>query len=172
MVYGIFSHTPSWVWALLALLLVLGWKQSRPGRYSLNRSAAMPLAMVVLSVYGTVSAFGATPQVLAAWCAAALPLAWLVSRTALPHGTRYDATLRSFSLPGSWTPMVLIMGIFLTKYAVGVALALEPARAHDPQFALVAALLYGGFSGCFLGRGARLWRLAAASRPVNARLMA
>lgn len=172
MVYGIFSHTPSWVWALLALLLGLGWKQSRPGHYSLNRTAAMPLAMVGLSVYGTVSAFGATPQVLSAWCAAALPLAWALLRTELPHGTHYDAALRRFSLAGSWTPMVLIMGIFLTKYTVGVALAMEPARAQEPVFALVAALLYGGFSGCFLGRGARLWRLAAASHPATSRPMA
>lgn len=172
MVYGILSHTPFWVWALLALLLVLGWKQSRPGRYSLTRTTLMPLAMVGLSVYGTVSAFGAPPQVWAAWAAAALPLAWAISHTALPRGTHYDAAQRSFWLAGSWTPMVLILGVFLTKYAVGVALAMAPARAHDPVFTLVAALLYGGFSGCFLGRGARLWRLAASSRTASTGLVA
>lgn len=159
MLSQILLHTPSWVWALFALLLVLGWKQSRPGSYSLARTLAMPLAMSGLSVYGTVSAFGGIPQVLLAWCAAALPLAWLVSRTAPPQGTHYDAGLRRFSAAGSWMPLALMMGIFLTKYAVGVTLAMQPARAHDPVFALAAALVYGAVSGCFFGRAARLWRL-------------
>ncbi|KQP22403.1 hypothetical protein ASF43_00255 [Pseudorhodoferax sp. Leaf267] len=161
MLVQILSHTPSWVWGLFALLLVLGVRQSRPGRQSLARTLVVPLAMAGLSLYGTVAAFGATAAVLAAWCAAALPLAWALSRSALPAGTRYDAARRSFSVAGSWMPLALMIGIFLTKYAVGVALAMVPARAHAPAFGLVVALLYGAFSGCFFGRAARLWQLAA-----------
>ena len=168
MAYQIVLHTPSWVWALLALLSVLGWTQSRPGRTSLTRTVVMPLAMVALSIYGTVSAFGATAPVLAAWCAAALPVAWTLSRTALPQGTHYDAGLRRFSVAGSWMPLALMMSIFLTKYAVGVTLAMQPARAHDPVFALAAALAYGAVSGCFFGRAARLWRLVGRdARPAT-----
>lgn len=171
MLYQILLHTPSWVWALFALLLMLGWKQSRPGSNSLTRTLVVPLAMAGLSVYGTVSAFGGTPQVLFVWCAATLPLAWALSRTALPPGTRYDAGLRRFSVAGSWMPLALMMGIFVTKYAVGVTLAMQPARAHDPAFALAVTLLYGVFSGCFFGRAARLWRLVGRdARPATADL--
>lgn len=167
MLYNILSHTPLWVWALLAALAALGWKQSRASHSRLARTAVMPLAMVGLSLYGTVSAFGATSAVLVGWCAAALALALATARSALPPGTRYDAGLRSFAVAGSWVPLVLMMAIFLTKYAVGVALAMDPARAHDPAFSLTAALLYGAFSGCFFGRSARLWRLALADARVS-----
>ena len=63
MFYQIIIHTPVWVWALLALLLWLGIKQSRPGQPSLLRITVMPLVLTSLSLSGTVSAFGSAPQV-------------------------------------------------------------------------------------------------------------
>jgi hypothetical protein len=143
MLYQILMHTPLWVWALLAALLALGVKQSRPGRIRLARTVVLPLAMAALS----------------AWLLAALPLGWGMSRTAPPAGTRYDADERVFRVTGSWWPLALMMGIFLLKYAVAVTLVQAPGLAHAPAFAVPAALLYGAFSGCFFGRSARLWRL-------------
>jgi hypothetical protein len=76
-------------------------------------------------------------------------------------GTRYDATDRTFFLPGSWVPLATILGIFLTRYIVNVDLAMNPPLAADSQYALAVAALYGVFTAVFLGRAARLWRLAA-----------
>ena len=81
----------------------------------------------------------------------------------VPAGTTYDPARRQFQLPGSWVPMALIMGIFLTKYFVGVELALQPALARDSSFALQIALLYGVFNGLFAARALRLWRLVRRS---------
>ena len=61
--------------------------------------------------------------------------------------------------------MVLILGIFLTKYAVGVATAMQPALRAEVAFALPVAVLYGVFSGLFAGRTLGLLRLA---RPQHA----
>jgi len=55
-----------------------------------------------------------------------------------------------------------MMGIFFTKYAVGVTLALQPALARDLPVALALSAVYGAFSGVFLARAARLWRLVLA----------
>lgn len=171
MLTQILLHTPPWVWALLTLLAALGCKQSRPGVHSLSRTAMVPLAMGGLSLYGSMSAFGATSAVLAAWGVAALPLAWIISRSAVPAGTRYDTGTRRFAVAGSWVPLGLMMAIFITKYVVGVMLAMAPARAHEPAFALAVVLLYGAFSGCFFGRSARLWRLALReATPGHARM--
>ena len=57
-------------------------------------------------------------------------------------------------------PLVLIVGIFLVKYAVGVELALQPALARDGTFALQIAVLYGLFNGLIVARALRLGRLA------------
>jgi hypothetical protein len=43
---------------------------------------------------------------------------------------------------------------------------MQPALARDSQYTLVTGALYGLFSGIFIGRAARLWRLAF--RPAGA----
>ncbi len=159
MLYLVITHTPIWVWALLALLVWLGMKQAVTSTIGLRRVTVMPLGMTALSLYGTVSAFGARPGPIVGWLLCALLVAGVAQGIAAPAGTHYDPAARSFTLPGSWTPLALMMGIFATKYVVGVGLAMHPDLAHDTEFALVVGCLYGIFSGMFAGRAARLWRL-------------
>jgi len=70
------------------------------------------------------------------------------------------------SVPGSWLPLALMLGLFATKFAVGVLVALAPALRHDAAFAASAGLAYGAFSGLFLGRALALRALAAGGRPA------
>lgn len=160
MLSQIIIHTPHWVWGLLLALLALGMSQVFTRTVTLRRTTLLPLAMVALSLYGTVSALGAAPQVLLAWLVGATLTAWLVTQRPLPVGTRFDCATHCFTVPGSAVPLALIVGIFLTKYGVGVQLAMAPALQHDSTFTLVVGALNGGFSGVFAARGARLWRLA------------
>ena len=163
----VLQSTPPWVWGLLAALTALGLSQARTRSASLARITFMPVAMIALSLWGTASAFGGSPQfgsVVLAWLAAAAAALAIVAPLAPPSGARYHVATRTFTLPGSWIPMLLILGIFLTKYIVGVELAMQPALAHDASYTLAVGTVYGVFSGLFAGRGARLWRLA--SRPA------
>ena len=160
----VLMHTPTWVWGLLATLTALGLSQARDRSASLARIALLPISMTALALWGTVSAFGGSTQfgpVLLAWLTAAVAALAAVAPFAPPAGTRYDPATRSFSLPGSWVPLLLILGVFLTKYVVGVELAMQPSLAHDGQYTLVVGTLYGAFSGLFSGRTIRLWRLTA-----------
>lgn len=159
----ILQNTPTWVWGLLAGLLALGISQLRQRQASLARIVVMPAAMTLFAVWGMVSAFGvgaAFAWVLLAWAAAAIAVGALVGMGAAANGTRYDAATRIYELPGSAMPLLLIVGIFLTKYAVGVELAMQPRLAADPGFAVSIAALYGVFTGVFAGRAWRLLRLA------------
>ena len=173
MLVPVLKGTPTWVWGLLAALAWLGLSQARARTASLARIALMPVAMTGLSLWGTVSAFGGSPMfgyVMLAWMFAAAVMLSVITPTAAPRGSSYDAAARTFSLPGSWVPMALILAIFLIKYVVGVDLAMQPTLARDGQYTLVVGALYGLFSGVFAGRAARLWRLAfqpaAAAQPA------
>lgn len=161
MLIQILAGTPKWVFALFALLLWLGSRQLLSHRISLTRATLMPVAMTALSVYGVLSVFSHQPVALLGWAVAALAAAAIVLRRRLPANTRYLAAQRRFELGGTAVPLVLMMGIFFTKYAVGVQVAMHPQRSSDLAFALAVGLLYGAFSGTFAGRGLRLWRLAA-----------
>jgi hypothetical protein len=101
----IVKNTPVWVWGLLATLTLLGLSQARARTAGLARVTFMPAAMTALSVWGTVSAFGGSPQfgfVLLAWIAAAVVGLVTVAPMTAPAGTRYDAAARTFRQPGSW----------------------------------------------------------------------
>ncbi len=82
---------------------------------------------------------------------------------------RYDCD-KLFSMTGDErNQLVLMMAIFMTKYAVGVMLALHPDEANHAAFGLATSTLYGAFSGAFFGRATRLWRLARrAAQPLVA----
>ena len=160
MLTQIIKNTPLWVWGLLAGLITLGVHQSSARVASLKRVLILPAIMCSLSILGTVSAFGMVPSAWLAWWLGAFGLFALVLVIRLPAGTTWDSTGRVFTLPAAWSTMLLILGIFLTKYAVGVALAMKPQLAQAEVFSQTISLLYGAFSGIFLARAARMWRLS------------
>jgi hypothetical protein len=157
----ILRNTPTWVWGLLAGLLVLGATQLRDRTASLARVSLLPVAMTVFSVWGTFTALGGSPL------RAGVAGVWLVAAVLLFAATapgrsiaQYDPAQRIYTLPGSAVPLLLVVGIFLVKYVVGVELAMAPRLVQDTQYALTVAGLYGALTGIFIGRAARLWRLA------------
>ncbi len=160
MLTQIIHSTPVWVWALLAALVALGYSQSRSRSVGLRRLLVIPMIMIFLSLFGTVSAFGPSPAVLGVWLAACAMVVSLMVLRPAPLGAAYDSTLRRYAIPGSWLPLFVILGIFCTKYAVGVTLAMQPGMAQQAVFATLVSMLYGLFSGFFAGRALRLWRLA------------
>ncbi len=169
----VLQQTPVWVWGLLAGLIGLGLSQARARKASLARVALMPVTMTALSLWGTVSAFGGSPlfgYVMLAWMFGASVMVAVVAPMAPPRGAGYDGATRTFTLPATWVPLALILVIFLTKYVVGVDLAMQPGLARDGEYALVVGVLYGLSSGIFAGRAARLWRLAFHLEPRRLQL--
>jgi uncharacterized membrane protein len=168
MIVQILFNTPLWVWGLLAALLALGFSQARSRTAGLPRLLLMPLGLGAFSFWGTISAFGAPAAVLGSWFAACVLLLLVVAQIRIPAGVSYGRNTRQFALPGSWIPMALILGIFITKYAVGVSLAMQPDLKANANFMLAISTLYGAFSGIFAGRTIRLLRLAMrpAANPI------
>jgi hypothetical protein len=159
----IVSHTPPMVWALLAGLVALGLSQARERRVGLARATMLPLAMVALSLWGTASLYGHGPHlplVLGAWLVPASAAFFAVARTAPARGTQFDPVAKVFVVPASWLPMLLIVGVFVLRYATNVALALHPELASDAGFCVSTTLVSAGFTGIFGGRAARLWQFA------------
>lgn len=159
MIAQIISGTPVWVWALLLGLIWLGSKQLMFRVTGFGRIVRMALLMTAFSLYGTVSAFGASPEALACWLGAALAACLLVLRLPLAEGSRYLPAQRAFELPGSWVPLALMLGIFSVKYVAGVLTAMHAPVVQTALFVPVLGLVYGAFSGIFLGRAGRLVRL-------------
>ncbi|RRH92258.1 hypothetical protein EH244_00135 [Variovorax beijingensis] len=168
MLLQIILHTPKWVFAVFVLLLWLGCRQLLSGSVSLAKVTVMPIAMTGLSLAGVISAFGDSPGALLGWAATAAALVLLVLQNPLPASTRYDRAAREFHVAGSAVPLLLMMGIFFTKYVVGASLAMHPELRQQAGFAVAVPMLYGAFSGIFAARAVRLWRLAISTDAMAA----
>ena len=163
MLSQILAHTPTWVFALFAVLVALGLGQMRTREVPLSRAAILPLVMVTLSLAGTLNAFPGSLWALASWAAVLTVTTSLLSMKPMASGTMFHAASKRFTLPGSAVPLALMMGIFFTKYAVGASLGSRAELAQLPAFTVGASAIYGLFSGVFLSRGLRLWRLSRAA---------
>lgn len=159
----IISNTPKWVFVLLFVLLALGILQMRTSTRSKNRVFIFPIVFLILSFAGVISAFGMSAMPIAAWAAGYIGLASLMGRGLAGSGNAYNSETKKFTVAGSATPLVLMMGIFFLKYFVGASMAMKAGFTTDAAFPIVISLLYGVCSGAFAGRALRLMKLVKSS---------
>jgi hypothetical protein len=166
-IVAILSHTPGYVWAILAALVLLGSLQLRRQRMSRMRLLIAPVAMGALSLWSVTTAFGTKPAVIAAWLLG-IGAAWLANRALRwPRDVRSDGD--AFVVAGSPWPLALMLAIFALRYAVAVSLVFHPEWRADPVFAAPMALLYGALSGMFTARAVRILTSGPEVRRVAAR---
>ena len=160
MLIQILTHTPIWVFALFFGLLALGYYQSKSRMLSRGRALVLPVAMILLSLVGVISAFGLSPVGLAFWTVGVTAAVALGVKLTTTKGVSFSAEKRSFFVPGSWIPMIFIMAIFFTKYVVGAVSAMHLPFANGIGFVATISFCYGLFSGVFLARAIVLFRFA------------
>jgi hypothetical protein len=166
----IIAKTPLWVWALLAFLIYRGVSASVDREVRLGSIFAIPLVMLALSIQGIASSFGASPIAALSWLACVVAAAMLTWRFSGGAGITAYPPRRMILQHGSWMLLILMMGIFITKYAVAVTLAIHPGYRQDGAFVAAVCALYGGFNGIFIGKLLRVisvYRRAAAGLDLS-----
>lgn len=149
MLIHILSRTPLYAWAILAFLVWRSVVELRDREIAVRRIFVLPVVMLALSLHDMGSRFGLDAAALGAWllgCAAAVLLAWKFSRIRISTGSAPDRVV----VRGSVAPLLVMLAIFMTKYATGVMLVLQPARVGELALAICA--VYGLFNGFYLGR--------------------
>lgn len=151
MLNQILTHTPLYVWAILAFLIVRGVIALRTREVAMNKLFIIPVVMAVLSLVDVAAKFGFGGLGFTLWAATALVTVALLARFSgarvAPAGTPGRVTVR-----GSAFPLVLMMAIFATKYVSSIAVAVQPQLRADARFITVVCMLFGLFTGYFVGR--------------------
>jgi hypothetical protein len=164
MIQQIISHTPLYVWAILAFLVTRGMAASAEREVTVRKLIIIPAVMLALSWFDINAKFGFDGLAAAAWVAGALAGAALVWRKFDSASMACDPASGTIRLRGSWMPLALMMAIFCTKYVVAVLVAMQPAARHDSLFVAAVCIVFGLFNGAFLGRLAcqmTVWQRAA-----------
>jgi hypothetical protein len=151
MLMQIFTHTPVYVWVILALLVFRGIVASADRDMAFGKLLIIPLVMPLLSLQDISTRFDGGSVRFAFWAMAALltaVLVWKISPTRLSAGTQPGKVL----VRGSWIPLAAMMAVFVTKYVAIVMLAINPHLRTDTLFIAAACGLFGIFNGIFFGR--------------------
>jgi len=151
MLIQILSHTPVYVWAILAFLVWRGVAELREREIALPRMFVLPLAMLVLSLHDIARKFGFDTTAFIAWTAAfaaAALLAWRFGRVRVAPGSAPGRV----RVAGSVIPLVLMLSIFTLKYLTSVLLAVRPELAGHGMVVVAVCAMFGVFNGYFLGR--------------------
>lgn len=156
------THTPLWVWPLLAALLALGLLQTRPRRVWPGQALVFPSVMSVLTPVALTAHPGAHARlagVLFVWGVSTLVTALAFRRHALHPSEHFSAATRRLHLAGSWGPLCVILAVFSLRYALAATQAVNPALAAQPAFTWTLAALAGLPSGWMVARIRGLWAL-------------
>lgn len=154
------AFIPVWVPAVLLALLALGYRLSRTRTVRPAALVGIAAAMFGFSLYGVASAFGVDPLALLVWLVAYAAAAvggakWVSSAGMAKVG-------RLVVVPGSWLPMVLLVGIFGAKFVLGFAAGVHSPVLHSPAFILAMSGVLGMLSGGFGARAVAVHRFAKA----------
>jgi len=151
---AIVSHTPTWVFGVFAVLIAIGLRQTQPRIVSRRRLIVLPLVIAAYSLYGVAMASHGSAVALAVWLVA-VSAAFLLTRLSPPSGA-VSETASTVRVPGSWMPMVVIVGLFAARYAYNVMLAMHPEVLHSASFMAMFSALFGFLGGLLLSRSVLL----------------
>ena len=169
MLVQILLHTPVYVWAILAFLLYRGVLAARDRDITLARLMVVPLLMLALGLQSLAAQFGIASAATAVWLAGTILVGgqrWAFGASRVSAGAGGGLRIR-----GSWTPLLLMLAVFMIKYTIGVLQVIRPDIAGNPGFALPASGVLGLCNGYFLGQlacdyaAARGRQAYSASRP-------
>lgn len=150
------ASMPAWVPALFAGLMFLGYRLSQPQAVKPGKLVGVAVGMFGFSVYGLLSTFGPAPLAVLWWAAAYAVAVVLGARYVAAQGLRTVG--ERVQMPGSWLPLVLMLGIFAVKAVLSVATGTRWPGLQDAAFIAGMSGLLGALSGGFAARAVAVSR--------------
>jgi hypothetical protein len=144
---GIITHTPLWVWPLLAYLVWQGIKAMQPRTTTIWRALIVPAVFIVWGLSRLSFGQQGSAAPLIAWIAAALVFLPVGIFTPRPFEVDHETGL--IKRPGSVFPLIRNITVFALQYTIAVLAALH---ADDLAIgALIGRAVPGAMSGYFIG---------------------
>ena len=145
------THTPAYVWLILALVVARGVVALRTRETTLRKLCIIPAIMLPVALLDIARKFGLDGLPLGAWTLGVAGAMWAVWSL---RGTRIGAGAAPglVRVRGSVMPLLLMLLIFVVKYATTVMLVAAPALLHGAGVTALACALMGAANGWFFGR--------------------
>jgi hypothetical protein len=164
--FAIVTHTPWWVFALLAYLIWMGVKGLQPRTLPLARVFITPVVFIVWGVLGAAGRHLPPSLNAAAWIGGAV-LGAIPGVLTSPRRVELNRAAHLVHIEGSAFPLIRNLTIFCLRYGLGVAAAVS--HGDDSGLAVVATTVSGLSAGYFLGWSATIWRTLSRAPAIPVR---
>ena len=152
------EHTPWWVFLIFLFVVSRGILALRTRTVEISRLAIIPVIFAVWGAYSLFSLFGLDVAAVAIFAVALLAGAGVGLVLAQHGAVRADQANGLVEVSGSPVTLILVLAIFIGKYALGYWLAVDPGARTSLSFLAADAIVSGFVIGVFVGRFAGLWR--------------
>ena len=159
----VLKHTPAYVWAILAALIVFGSLQTRDQVIGRTRVLVLPIGLGAYSLWSAASTFGVQWQVLAAWALGMSAMLWGARWVQWPRRVDFLPERNAFAVGGSFLPLVAMLAVFAVRYVATVTLILHPQWRSLATVAIVGGLGYGLLAGVFAMRARTIFASGGSS---------
>lgn len=137
----ILTHTPGWVWLVLALLVFRGLKRTKTREVSQNSLILLPAILTVLALRRLVMA-GFDADVLMG-TAIGIIAAFVILLSIKPARQTRRLPNGKLLLQGEWLSLGLLLVIFAANYIDGVLTAIDPATAASGPMQITWSFVNG-----------------------------
>lgn len=156
LIVGIITHTPLWVWFVLAGLIFLGLRRTRTRQVHATSLMVTAGIFALLAASRLVMGHFAGPAVLGTLAGAIAAAAILFVVKPGSKATRLsDGTLQ---IEGEWFSLMLILAVFAANYGIAVLAAMDPVVGTGDNARFVYSFVNGLSATFMIGRTASYLR--------------
>ncbi len=155
---AVVTHTPPWVFAVLAYLIWMGARGLKARTLPVARIFITPAVFIVWGVFGAAGRHLPPGLNAAAWIGGAV-IGALPGALTSPRRVELDRAANRVHVEGSPFPLIRNLTLFGLRYGLAVAAATSPG--DNPGLAVVATAVSGLSAGYFLGWTGMIWRTLA-----------
>ena len=144
-VWQVITHTPTWVWILLVVLIVLGLRNSKEREVNVSRMLLAPLIFMVWGIW-TITSFPQTGAALTSYIIFIIPGLWI--------GYFLNRNFQGMYIKGSvmffkqsLLPVIIVLINFVVKYTLNVSLIFNNNNFFHVVYAAANGLTVGLFFG-------------------------
>lgn len=147
---GIISHTPFWVWFILAGLVYLGLQRTRTRELSVPRIIVPAALFVAIAIIRLVMGRFAEPALMGT--AAGLIVAFGLLMLVKPGRRARRIGPGLLLVEGEWFSLGLILAIFSVNYGIAVISAINPDVANSDNLRFLYGFVNATSAGFMMGR--------------------
>jgi hypothetical protein len=162
-ILDIFARAPLWVWPLLAGLVFFGLRMTRDRDVGIAALVVMPVLLAGYGLQSLLSGF-TTAGILGLIIGAAAGIAISVGLERRNPAIR--TTSGRLQVKGEWTPLAIILTVFVLRFGNGVTEAMNPVLAAGDTVHGIVGLGIGLSAAILLTRMALRLRVAYGQRPA------